>query len=318
MRRFCGALAISSIVHIVALVAVALLQGLPVFSTQTPEAVSQAATAARFSARVVSVRVGRPSFGDGAVAVAESVEAPVSVPVAVSDLKSVAAPERVNAASRRGEALQRPDAIRQVATEQQGESVQREDTRQAIITNQKSGGGQMVALAGRLPETDQSPVAGQESELGQGAVSPNRSAVQEVATDLDADSEFADAEVVSAVASQNGVALTYAGSLVGGTGVSVRPSSVIDPMAIWAPEPEYPMWARRRGQSGTVLLAVRIGLQGVPQAVSIVQGSGFALLDSAAERAVWQWRFEPGRVDGAPAEKVVEVPVVFRLQARLN
>jgi len=78
--------------------------------------------------------------------------------------------------------------------------------------------------------------------------------------------------------------------------------------------PLYPEHARKKGWSGSVLLRALISTHGTVESVSLLQGSGYDLLDQAATTAVKQWRFFPKRVDGEPVSSVVEVPVKFSLK----
>jgi protein TonB len=77
--------------------------------------------------------------------------------------------------------------------------------------------------------------------------------------------------------------------------------------------PVYPRLARRRGQEGLVLLSVRVSLDGACLAVEVKMSSGHDALDRAARAAVERWRFEPARLDGAPVEAELEVPIRFQL-----
>ncbi|MHA1569384.1 MAG: energy transducer TonB [Alphaproteobacteria bacterium] len=79
------------------------------------------------------------------------------------------------------------------------------------------------------------------------------------------------------------------------------------------PLPRYPLTARRRGQEGRVLLRVRVDAAGRPTTVEVRRGSGHAILDGAAARAVRGWRFEPAMRAGQPVAGTVEVPILFRL-----
>ena len=73
--------------------------------------------------------------------------------------------------------------------------------------------------------------------------------------------------------------------------------------------PSYPMSARRRGIEGEVELRVEVDSQGRPRLVTIARSSGDRQLDSAAARAVEQWRF------AVAAPMAIEIPVQFRLNA---
>jgi periplasmic protein TonB len=79
------------------------------------------------------------------------------------------------------------------------------------------------------------------------------------------------------------------------------------------PPPVYPRFARERGQTGRVLLAVLVGVDGRPRNVALQASSGFALLDKAAQEAVGRWRFVPGQRNGVAVDATVEVPIVFNL-----
>jgi periplasmic protein TonB len=79
------------------------------------------------------------------------------------------------------------------------------------------------------------------------------------------------------------------------------------------PAPAYPVFSRRQGEQGRVLLAVRVSAEGRAEEVQIKQTSGHPRLDEAALAAVRQWRFVPARRgDEAVAANVV-VPITFRL-----
>lgn len=82
------------------------------------------------------------------------------------------------------------------------------------------------------------------------------------------------------------------------------------------PPPEYPLAARRRGQEGLVLLAVRVNESGSPVEVRIARSSGSGVLDDAALAAVERWSFVPARRGDQAIAAWVEVPVRFRLKDR--
>ena len=79
-------------------------------------------------------------------------------------------------------------------------------------------------------------------------------------------------------------------------------------------KPRYPRKARRAGWEGTTVLKVLVDADGAPGRVTVDRTSGFDILDSAAVKAVEDWRFHPAR-RGADAESSwVRVPVAFRLK----
>ncbi len=77
--------------------------------------------------------------------------------------------------------------------------------------------------------------------------------------------------------------------------------------------PEYPASARRRGESGVVLLEVWITADGRARRVDIIKGVSDAL-DRAAADSVKRARFVPYRKDGLPKDCRTRIPVRFRLR----
>ena len=86
-----------------------------------------------------------------------------------------------------------------------------------------------------------------------------------------------------------------------------------NPVPVSSPAPRYPADAARRRESGTVLVRVDVGPDGVPTSTSIVQSSRSRSLDKAALDAVRRWRFQPAVVDGHPTVGSVVVPIEFNL-----
>lgn len=83
------------------------------------------------------------------------------------------------------------------------------------------------------------------------------------------------------------------------------------PVAVRTPEPAFPRSAMRRGESGEVILAVRVDRDGRPRDVRVDRSSGYPALDRAAASAVRRWRFEPALDAGMPVEGEVRIPVEF-------
>ncbi|HVR81037.1 MAG TPA: energy transducer TonB [Luteimonas sp.] len=83
------------------------------------------------------------------------------------------------------------------------------------------------------------------------------------------------------------------------------------PVPIQSPAPRYPPDALRRGESGTVLVRVHVGPDGIPVAVDLVRSSRSRALDRAATEAVRGWRFRPAQRDGQAVNGVVQVPISF-------
>jgi TonB family protein len=76
-------------------------------------------------------------------------------------------------------------------------------------------------------------------------------------------------------------------------------------------EPAYPEEARQQGIQGTVVLDVRIGVDGTVDSVQVVSGPP-QLMQAAAE-AVTRWRFQPRTENGQPVRMQTRVTLNFRL-----
>src|SRR5579872_42302 len=86
------------------------------------------------------------------------------------------------------------------------------------------------------------------------------------------------------------------------------------------PAPIYPAEARRLAEHGTVLLRIKVAVDGAVEMVEVAQSSGFDLLDDEALETVrTRWRFVPARRDGVAVESWCEVPIRFALtEAQAN
>ena len=79
-------------------------------------------------------------------------------------------------------------------------------------------------------------------------------------------------------------------------------------------KPAYPRKARKRGLEGTVLLRVAVSAAGTPQEIFVTKSSGHRLLDQAAKKTVWKWKFHPAQQGGEAVASTVEVPIQFSLK----
>lgn len=89
-----------------------------------------------------------------------------------------------------------------------------------------------------------------------------------------------------------------------------------DPVLQGKPSAPYPIAALRNGESGTVMLRVTVGADGVPYGIAVARSSGSRTLDRAAMGAVKSWRFSPGMRDGQPVPATVQIPVSYNLGDR--
>ncbi|HPF13106.1 MAG: energy transducer TonB [Planctomycetes bacterium] len=66
------------------------------------------------------------------------------------------------------------------------------------------------------------------------------------------------------------------------------------PWDAFCPEPTYPRLAEMRRWEGTALVRLHIGADGFVEQVTLVESSGYDVLDREALRALGRWRFHPG------------------------
>lgn len=75
---------------------------------------------------------------------------------------------------------------------------------------------------------------------------------------------------------------------------------------------EYPAELRNVGLGGIVRLSLLVGRDGVPSDYRIIDGSGNAALDQAAERVASVIRFNPATdFDGEPIQVWASFPIIF-------
>lgn len=83
------------------------------------------------------------------------------------------------------------------------------------------------------------------------------------------------------------------------------------PVFLHHPMPAYPEYARRRGINGFVILQFIVDINGRVVEPSVQQANPQGYFETAAIRAIKQWRFSPGRNDKG-------TPVRCRLQMRID
>lgn len=85
------------------------------------------------------------------------------------------------------------------------------------------------------------------------------------------------------------------------------------PHATSQPTPAYPIEARTRGLTGTVVVEFLVDRSGYVRDPVVVSSSD-AVFEEPALRGVERWRFEPGRVNGRLVSFRMAVPVEFNLE----
>jgi TonB family protein len=89
-------------------------------------------------------------------------------------------------------------------------------------------------------------------------------------------------------------------------------SGITPPRVQQKSEPEYTDAARADKLSGTVILQMEVGTDGLAHNIQLKQGIGMGLDEKAAE-ALSKWVFVPGTKDGQPVAVAATVEVNFRL-----
>lgn len=80
------------------------------------------------------------------------------------------------------------------------------------------------------------------------------------------------------------------------------------------PAPVYPEQARRRGEQGTVHIALLVLADGTVGEIGLARSSGYTDLDESALKAVARWRFVPASRAGVPIDFRYVLPVNFNLR----
>lgn len=85
----------------------------------------------------------------------------------------------------------------------------------------------------------------------------------------------------------------------------------VPPQAGQNPPPRYPSESADAGESGTVVVVLKIEADGTISKVALDTSSGFPRLDAAALEAAAGWHFTPAQEGGKPVPVRVRVPVTF-------
>jgi TonB family protein len=95
--------------------------------------------------------------------------------------------------------------------------------------------------------------------------------------------------------------------------VKVTDTKVTIPVLIHEVKPQYPMGARRAGIEGTSQLKIQVLPDGSVGEIQLVKSTGDSSLDEAAQKAVKQWKFNPGRSGGKAVPVWMTLSVKFEL-----
>lgn len=78
-------------------------------------------------------------------------------------------------------------------------------------------------------------------------------------------------------------------------------------------QPQYPRDALRDGIEGTVTFEVTINPDGTVRSARVLSAKPRGVFESAAQQAIYKWKFKPKIVDGKPVETTGIQPIDFKL-----
>ncbi len=199
------------------------------------------------------------------------------------------------------------------------------------IPGPKGGGGSpaqaspgKASASGRSPRAAAAPYLSSPSSLAArpSAGSPQPQAVAPVAEPASSSATPSSLAGGQSAAS-GGLGGGQGGGQGGGVGTNVGGGSgqggvAVDrmPTPVQQIKPRYPLAARRRGQSGQVLLRLFVDQEGAVREVAVVRAEPAGLFEAAAVEAVRKWRFAPARAHGTPVGMWMTLPVRFALDQK--
>lgn len=111
---------------------------------------------------------------------------------------------------------------------------------------------------------------------------------------------------ISVAQEQSPQETVYEFSRVGENGITA-------PKPLYHPDPEYTDKARRKKISGTVLLSLVVGSDGLVRDAKVTTSLDKGL-DDQALKAVRTWKFEPATKDGKPIAVRISVETSFHIR----
>ena len=119
------------------------------------------------------------------------------------------------------------------------------------------------------------------------------------------------------MAGQRTQSMTYSAAPAGRPGdnsASATALTLARPLYRQNPAPTYPHRARRMGYEGIVMLKVLVDENGRVDDLTVLESSGYPILDRTALASVRKWLFEPGTEGGIKKKMWVRIPVRFDLK----
>ena len=85
----------------------------------------------------------------------------------------------------------------------------------------------------------------------------------------------------------------------------------MQPSLVFAPKPEYPFQAKRRGLRGKLRVRLLVDTAGRVERVDILGGENVEEFAENVRTALVRWRFKPGTQKGTPVHWVAILPIAF-------
>lgn len=93
-----------------------------------------------------------------------------------------------------------------------------------------------------------------------------------------------------------------------------QPVGFKTPTLIYQPPLKYPLLAKRQNWEGTVTLKVLLSSSGKVLNTTVERSSGYQILDQAAQKIVFQRRYQPALKDGQPIDYTFIIEFHWRLK----
>lgn len=143
----------------------------------------------------------------------------------------------------------------------------------------------------------------------------NQSQFQDATSNIVADISIASgSQDSSGAANQSEGSMGTAGDGLGEAGNWASKSNIQQAKIKKDYKPTYPEEAREKGWEGVVRLEAVISKDGRVGKVTVMQSSGYQLLDDEAIRAVKKRRYQPAVQNGKPIESIRQIPIRFKLE----
>jgi protein TonB len=265
---------------------------------------------------------------------AQAATSPEILPAAVAPALELAQPQQIDIALSQlvppaPESQVAPELAPEQLPEAQTQNTETPDKAPIEPTASTTPTTPTTPITSATPTTPIAPIASTVSTSPPSTPTTNQAAAAPVRPTPDLDAAARPRSAAKVTAPNAGATATPNSASTGNTGLtgnasgSAQPGTGTEPALTAArfdadylhnPAPAYPAQSRRLKEEGTVLLLVRVSVEGAPLSVEIRNSSGFERLDEAGLQAVRQWRFVPAKRGSENVAASVLVPIQFKRQ----